>query len=73
MFVVKNMLQLIRNVQSGAEYAYGTTLSFRHVPSAFDEDSRILLRVLERNAADKYVAFMPIEVSHKMPLVSSKK
>ena len=64
MFVVKNMLQLIRNVQSGAEYAYGTTLSFRHVPSAFDEDSRILLRVLERNAADKYVAFMHEDFSY---------
>ena len=57
MFIVKNMLQLIKNVQIGAEYLYGTTLSFRHTLSAFDEESQVILRALENNITDKYVAF----------------
>lgn len=61
MLIVKNMLQLIKNVQLGAEYQYGTTLSFRHTLATFDEDSRALLRVLEKNITDKYVAFSETE------------
>ena len=57
MLIVKNMLQLVKNVQLGAEYTYGTTLSFRHSLSAVDEESQTLLRALENNITDKYVAF----------------
>ena len=57
MLIVKNLLQLIKNIQLGAEYAYGTTLSFRHTLSAFDKESQALLRALETNIFDKFPAF----------------
>ncbi|MCD8377052.1 MAG: DEAD/DEAH box helicase [Oscillospiraceae bacterium] len=48
MYVVKNLVQLVRNVLRGADYAYGKNLQFVHAPEMFDAMSQKLLRILEQ-------------------------
>ena len=52
-YVVKNLVKLVRDVQEMREVVYGSSLRFVHDRSAFTEDARELLVLLERAIAVK--------------------
>ena len=47
-YVVKNIGELLMNIDNGSRFSYGKGLVFRHCMEAFDEDSRKLLTFMKK-------------------------
>ncbi len=47
-YVVKNVGELLMNIDNGSRFSYGKNLVFRHCMEAFDEDSRKLLTFMKK-------------------------
>ena len=49
MYVLRDIDGFVKNIKSGAFYSYGKQLAFTHLPEAFDERSRALIKLILRH------------------------